>query len=49
MTEFSCDKGAFVIKEGDNGSDMFVIDTGELEVIKGPPGEEVTLKTLKDG
>ncbi len=28
---------------------MFVVDSGELEVLKGASGEEQVLKTLKEG
>lgn len=30
MSEVSCAPGAMVIKEGQTGSDMFVVDSGEL-------------------
>jgi CRP-like cAMP-binding protein len=35
MTEISCTKGAYIVKEGHNEGDMFVIDSGELEIVKG--------------
>jgi CRP-like cAMP-binding protein len=39
MSEVTYAPRVFVIKEGDTGCDMFVVDSGELEVIKGSPGE----------
>ena len=30
MSEVACAPGAMVIKEGQTGSDMFVVDSGEL-------------------
>lgn len=47
MSEVACVPGAMVIKEGQTGSDMFVVDSGELEVIKGGAGEESILKVIR--
>lgn len=35
MSEISCKSGAYIVQEGHNEGDMFVIDSGELEIIKG--------------
>ena len=40
MTEVPCPKDTLVVKEGKSeGGDMFVTDSGELEVVKGNSGE----------
>lgn len=38
-----------MIKEGKSGCDMFVVDSGELEIIKGNTGEEQIVKNIKEG
>lgn len=45
MTERSCVAGELVIREGESGQEMFVVDSGELEVMKG----ETCLKKVKEG
>jgi cAMP-dependent protein kinase regulator len=39
MSEVSCLPGCLVIREGQTGCDMFVVDSGELECLKGSVGE----------
>jgi CRP-like cAMP-binding protein len=41
--------GDILIKEGDEGDDLFIIDTGEVEVSTTLPGGEVKLATLGPG
>ncbi len=41
--------GDILIKEGDEGNDLFIIDTGEVEVSTVLPGGEVKLATLGPG
>jgi CRP-like cAMP-binding protein len=41
--------GAVVIKQGDSGNCMYVIQSGEVEVIRDNNGEEVRLAIRKEG
>ncbi len=46
----NCSKGEYVFKEGDNGSSLFVILFGKLELVKpGEKGEESVILELKTG
>ncbi len=42
-------KGDIIIKEGDHGSEMFIIKEGSVDVIKGKGDNTITLTTLKRG
>lgn len=42
-------KGDTIIREGDPGKEMFVIEEGEVEILKGEPGSERRLGTLSQG
>jgi len=41
--------GEVIIKQGDSGNCMYVIQTGEVEVIRDNNGEEVRLAIRKEG
>jgi CRP-like cAMP-binding protein len=41
--------GAVIIKQGDSGNCMYVIQSGEVEVIRDNNGEEVRLAIRKEG
>jgi CRP-like cAMP-binding protein len=41
--------GEIICREGDEGKNMFVVQDGEVEVIKKVPGGELLLTTLKKG
>lgn len=41
--------GEIICREGDEGNNMYVIQSGKVEVIKKSPEGEVTLTTLKGG
>ena len=49
MAEICCKKGALVVVEGKSEGDMYVVDSGELEVMKMVEGDESILKVLKEG
>ena len=41
--------GTVIIREGDEGRGLFVVLTGEVEVVKQQGGQEIPLATLKSG
>ena len=46
----NCNKGEYIFKEGDNGSSLFVILYGRIELVKpGEKGEESIILELKTG
>jgi cAMP-dependent protein kinase regulator len=49
MAEISCPQGVLIANEGKNEGDMFVIDSGELEIVKDFEGESAIIKILKEG
>ena len=42
-------KGDTIIREGEPGKEMFVIEEGEVEILKGAPGSERRLGVLSQG
>jgi CRP-like cAMP-binding protein len=42
-------KGEYIVREGDSGSEMFVIQRGDVEIRKHAAGREVLLATLGRG
>ena len=42
-------RGEYVVRQGDSGSEMFVIQRGEVEIRKHAPGRDVVLATLGRG
>ena len=47
LLEFS--SGQYVVKEGDRGSEMYIVEQGEVEILKLSGGEERRLLLLKRG
>ena len=47
LLEFS--SGQYVVKEGDRGSEMYIVEQGEVEILKRSGGEERRLLLLKRG
>ncbi|CAG7734016.1 unnamed protein product [Allacma fusca] len=41
--------GDFVCRKGEVGKEMYIVQTGSVNVIGGPPGKELTLASLKSG
>ena len=41
--------GEFVVREGDEASCLYIVETGEMSVLKGWDGEEVLLGRLRSG
>ena len=39
-------KGEVIVRQGETGSCMFVIQEGEVEVLAGPDGKEIRLRTM---
>jgi CRP/FNR family transcriptional regulator, cyclic AMP receptor protein len=47
--EWSFTDGAYLFREGESGTEMFVIQEGQVEVTKQAGGQEIHLATLRRG
>ena len=41
--------GEIIVRQGDPGDCMFVVQKGEIEVLSGPPGDETRLRVAREG
>lgn len=49
MTEHLIPAGEWVFREGQTGPDMYVVDSGELECLRGAVGQETVVRCLREG